>query len=127
MVKALVLQFLVAWWKCDFSAAAACLEPSEEFGEKRLASLRNEYAESHGELRLDAEGRSNKHTFIEKNGDVWAVRRMLQDYEERNDCAMEFAVDLGESKREERLVHDFGICRTGDIVWRLCQGVRVRS
>ena len=44
----------------------------------------------------------------EKSGDVWAVRRMLQDYEERNDCAMEFAVDLGESKREERLVMRLG-------------------
>jgi hypothetical protein len=33
---------------------------------------------------------------------------MLQDFEERNDCAMEFAVDLGESKREERLVMRLG-------------------
>jgi len=104
MVKALVLQFLVAWGKGDFFAAADCLEPSEEFSEKKLAALHKQYIETHKELRLDAEGRSNKHTFIEKKGDVWEVSRMLQDYDEQNDWQMVFAVDLAESKRGERLV-----------------------
>ncbi|MCL2100739.1 MAG: DUF3516 domain-containing protein [Fibromonadales bacterium] len=104
MVKALVLQFLVAWSKDDFAAAAACFEPSEEFSEKNLAALRKQYTETHGELRMDAEGRSNKHTEIKKNGDTWEVSRMLQDYEEQNDWEILFSVDLALSKREERLV-----------------------
>ena len=104
MAKALVLQFLVAWGKGDFSAAADCLEPSEEFSEKKLAALSKQYAESHGELRLDAEGRSNKHTFIEKREGFWEVSRMLQDYNEQNDWQVVFYVDLAGSKREERLV-----------------------
>ena len=104
MVKALVLQFLVAWNKDDFAAAAACFEPSEEFSEKSLAALRKQYTETHGELRMDAEGRSNKHTEIKKNGDTWEVSRMLQDYEEQNDWEILFSVDLALSKREERLV-----------------------
>ncbi|MDR2731584.1 MAG: DUF3516 domain-containing protein [Fibromonadaceae bacterium] len=104
MVKALVLQFLVAWGKGDFAAAADCLEPSEEFSEKKLALLHKEYTETHRELRLDAEGRSNKHTEIKKIGDTWEVTRMLQDYDEQNDRQMVFCVDLARSKREERLV-----------------------
>jgi hypothetical protein len=104
MVKAIVLQFVVAWGKGDFAAAVDCLEPSEEFNEKKLAALHKQYAESHKELRLDAEGRSNKHTEIKKSGDVWEVSRMLQDYDEQNDWQMVFSVDLAGSKREERLV-----------------------
>jgi hypothetical protein len=104
MVKAIVLQFLVAWGKGDFSAAVACFEPSEEFSEKKLADLHKQYMETHRELRLDAEGRSNKHTFIEKKGDVWEVSRMLQDYEELNDWQIFFSVDLAGSKKDERLV-----------------------
>jgi hypothetical protein len=107
MVKALVLQFLVAWGKGDFSAAADCLEPSEEFNEKKFAALHKQYIETHKELRLDAEGRSNKHTSIEKKGDIWEVSRMLQDYDEQNDWQMMFAVDLAESKKSERLVMRF--------------------
>ncbi len=108
MVKALVLQFLVAWGKGDFAAAADCLEPSEEFSEKKLAALHKQYIETHKELRLDAEGRSNKHTSIEKRGDTWLVQRMLQDYDEQNDWQAEFEVDLVASKREERLVMKLG-------------------
>jgi hypothetical protein len=104
MVKALVLQFLVAWGKGDFAAAAACLEPSEEFSEKKLADLHKQYIETHKELRLDSEGRSNKHTEIKKTSDTWEVTRMLQDYDEQNDWQIVFAVDLARSKREERLV-----------------------
>ncbi|MDR2581103.1 MAG: DUF3516 domain-containing protein [Fibromonadaceae bacterium] len=104
MVKALVLQFLVAWGKGDFAAAADCLEPSEEFSEKKLAVLHKQYTETHGELRLDAEGRSNKHTSIEKKSDTWELTRMLQDYNEQNDWQLIFSVDLVQSKKEERLV-----------------------
>jgi len=108
MVKALVLQFLVAWGKGDFAAAADCLEPSEEFNEKKLAALHKQYTETRKELRMDAEGRSNKHTSIDKRGDIWLVQRMLQDYDEQNDWQAEFTVDLAESKREERLVIRLG-------------------
>jgi len=108
MVKALVLQFLVAWGKGDFAAAADCLEPSEEFSEKKLAALHKQYIETHKELRMDAEGRSNKHTSIDKKGDTWVVQRMLQDYDEQNDWLAEFTVDLSASKREERLVMRLG-------------------
>ncbi|MDR3001031.1 MAG: DUF3516 domain-containing protein [Fibromonadaceae bacterium] len=107
MVKALVLQFLVAWGKGDFAAAADCLEPSEEFSEKKLADLHKQYTEARNELRLDAEGRSNKHTEIRKNGNTWEVSRMLQDYEEQNDWEIVFSVDLAQSKEEERLVMSF--------------------
>jgi len=104
MVKALVLQFIVAWGKGDFAAAEDCLEPSEEFNEKKLAALHKQYTESHGELRLDAEGRSNKHTEIQKDGTAWKVSRMLQDYNEQNDWEAVFSVDLAESKNQERMV-----------------------
>jgi hypothetical protein len=99
MVKALVLQFVVAWGKGDFAAAADCIE-----NEENLAALHKQYMESHGELRLDAEGRSNKYTEIKKNGDTWEVSRMLQDYNEQNDWEFAFSVDLAESKNQERLV-----------------------
>jgi hypothetical protein len=99
MVKALVLQFIVAWGKGDFAAAADCIE-----NEKNLEALRKQYMESHKELRLDAEGRSNKYTEIKKNGDTWEVSRMLRDYEEQNDWEFVFSVDVAESKNQERLV-----------------------
>jgi len=69
--------------------------------------LHKQYIETHKELRLDAEGRSNKHTSIEKKGDVWEVSRMLQDYDEQNDWQIVFAVDLPSSKKDERLVMKF--------------------
>ncbi|MCL2282569.1 MAG: DUF3516 domain-containing protein [Fibromonadales bacterium] len=101
MVKALVLQFIVAWGKGDFAAAADCLEHSDAQAETQcIASLRA----MHKEIRLDAEGRSNKHTYIEKRDDVWIVQRMLFDYDEQEAGQFEFVVDLGQSKREERLV-----------------------
>ena len=100
MVKALVLQFIVAWGKGDFAAASDCVEPSDV----NLSALHKDYMEAHKELRLDAEGKSNKHTIIEKKADSWKVVRMLQDWEDLNDCQFEFEVDLAESKRAERLV-----------------------
>jgi len=102
MVKALVLQFVVAWGKGDFAAAMDCLEHGDasHVETQCIASLRA----MHREIRLDAEGRSNKHTYIEKKGDVWIVQRMLFDYDEQDAGQIEFVVDLAQSKREERLV-----------------------
>ncbi|MCL2261461.1 MAG: DUF3516 domain-containing protein [Fibromonadales bacterium] len=102
MVKALVLQFVVAWGKGDFAAAADCLEHGDtsHVETQCIASLRA----MHKEIRLDAEGRSNKHTYIEKRDDVWVVQRMLFDYDEQDAGQFEFTVDLAQSKQEERLV-----------------------
>ncbi|GHV15274.1 helicase [Fibrobacterales bacterium] len=104
MVKSLVLQFIVAWGKGDFAAALDCVE---EWSGKPLAELHKEYMSSHSELRMDAEGRSNKHTEIKKNNDTWEVARMLQDYDDKNDWQANFTVDLSASKNNERLIMFF--------------------
>jgi len=58
------------------------------------------YHVEHRELRLDAEGRNLRHTYIQRDGEsgTWTLQQMLVDPEELNDWVAEFEVDLPKSK-----------------------------
>tara|TARA_B100001123_G_scaffold418462_1_gene522515 strand:+ start:3117 stop:5660 length:2544 start_codon:yes stop_codon:yes gene_type:complete len=65
----------------------------------RLAEIREAFGAEHGYLLLDPEGRSRRHTHIDRtNHESWRVEQMLIDSEQLNDWVAEFEVDLGASR-----------------------------
>jgi len=66
---------------------------------QRLLETFAEYQANHGKFRMDAEGRSLKHTVVrtEESG-FWEVEQLLQDYQDLNDIALDFRVDLVASR-----------------------------
>ncbi len=76
------------------------------WNEDRLRDCLEGYRETHGMFRLDPEGRSLRHTLIEKESvegvahpGFWSVRQLLRDYQENEeDFALEFEVNLGASR-----------------------------
>lgn len=61
---------------------------------QRLQSFLEAYLEDHGPFRLDPEGRSSRHTHIEKSDEAWRVEQHLQDHEGLCDWAITFEVPL---------------------------------
>jgi hypothetical protein len=60
----------------------------------------------HGALRLDAEARNVRHTYVEPaaDGSTWRVRQMLVDTEGHNDWVADFEVDLAASREKQEAV-----------------------
>jgi len=69
------------------------------WNEDRLRSWMETYLESHGNFRLDPEGRALRHTLVEKKEDEWIIEQMLQDHRDFHDGKMEFRVDLALSRQ----------------------------
>jgi hypothetical protein len=59
-----------------------------------------EYHREHERIRLDAEGRNARHTYVTPAEDrrTWRVQQMLVDPAEANDWVAEFEVDLSASR-----------------------------
>lgn len=66
--------------------------------EKRLSEISLEYHAEHGNFRLDAEGRSAKHTVAVWTADSLDVEQILQDDEDLNDWEVKFSVPLSEAR-----------------------------
>ena len=83
------------------AALAAALAGAEgaPWTEDRLRKALEDYRTDHGMFRLDAEGRSPRHTRVETGeAGIWRVEQMLQDHEGHNDGKAGFEVDLAASK-----------------------------
>jgi hypothetical protein len=67
---------------------------------ERLRAALEEYHAEHERIRLDAEARNTRHTYVTLSEDrrTWTVQQMLVDPAEANDWVAEFEVDLGESR-----------------------------
>lgn len=70
----------------------------QRWNEMRLLEAFAAYRAEHGKFRLDAEGRALRHTLITPQGETWLVQQLLQDYNDLNDWALEFSVNLAQSK-----------------------------
>ncbi len=66
--------------------------------EKRLGEIFDGYREEHGNFRLDAEGRSAKHSVAVWKPDSLQIQQILQDDEDLNDWEVDFSVPLSESR-----------------------------
>ena len=60
------------------------------------------YEAGHERLCLDPNARNARHTYVTPSEDkkLWRVQQMLVDPKEDNDWVAEFAVDLGESRKQ---------------------------
>ncbi|HKP95686.1 MAG TPA: DUF3516 domain-containing protein [Fibrobacteria bacterium] len=84
------------------ASARAALEGGEgaPWTEDRLRKALEDYRAEHGMFRLDAEGRSPRHTVLDKGeGErAWRVEQMLQDHEGHNDGKAVFELDPAASR-----------------------------
>jgi len=88
----------------DSASGAPCDDEALPWTSDRLRASMDTYRAEHGELRLDAEGRNLRHTYVKREDRTWRVQQMLVDAEELNDWVAEFAVDLVASKTLNRPV-----------------------
>lgn len=66
--------------------------------EKRLGEIFNSYRGEHGNFRLDAEGRSAKHSVAIWSAETLQIQQILQDEEDLNDWEVDFSIPLAESR-----------------------------
>jgi superfamily II RNA helicase len=68
----------------------------------RLDKIMEAYEAGHERLCLDPNARNARHTYVTTSEDkkLWRVQQMLVDPKEDNDWVAEFAVDLGESRKQ---------------------------
>jgi len=71
-----------------------------------LSDAMNPFYDDHELIRLDAEGRNGRHTFVEvlEEGGVWRVCQVLADPEGHNDWQCVFRVALSRAREEGRPV-----------------------
>ncbi len=99
---------------------ALSLQPSEDgataWTADRLGERLDEYYAGHERIRLDPEARNLQRTHIvpTDDRDQWRVLQTLVDPAEANDWAVEFGVDLAESRRRGEAV--LAVLRIGPIV-----------
>lgn len=69
---------------------------------ERLGAAMDGYLQEHERIRLDAEARNGRHTYVEasEDGGAWRVCQVLVDPEELNDWQLEFSVDLAAAREE---------------------------
>ena len=66
--------------------------------ENRLEELLLEFHSEHGNFRLDAEGRSVKHSIVVWTPSALKIQQILQDEEDVNDWEADFSIPLKESR-----------------------------
>jgi superfamily II RNA helicase len=83
-------------------------EPASEEA-RRIEAAFSAYTGARGRFRLDPEGRSTKHTHWAEDRDAgeWAVSQMLIDNEAQNDWEARFAIQMAQSRAENRAVVRF--------------------
>ncbi|MFM1749028.1 MAG: hypothetical protein RLZZ188_2694, partial [Verrucomicrobiota bacterium] len=72
----------------------------------RAETLFSAHFEARGRLRLDPEGRSNKHThwLEEEPGHSLGLAQVLVDHDDANDWEARFTIDLAASRGTGRVV-----------------------
>jgi superfamily II RNA helicase len=100
LVRTEIFRFLRPLSLGDYAAAIADIAPGA-WTEDTLAEAFEPYYDDHERIRLDAEGRNGRHTYVEpsEDGKSWRVCQMLIDPAGHNDWQCEFRVDL-ETARE---------------------------
>jgi hypothetical protein len=73
---------------------------------EKVRAAMEEYGREHSRIRLDAEWRNARHTYVRlsEDGRVWVVEQMLIDPEELNDWVVEFEVDVEASRERQEVV-----------------------
>jgi superfamily II RNA helicase len=101
-IRTRVFAFLRAVADGEFEAAA---EMGGWSAEKIRAAV-DEYRREHSRIRLDAEARNARHTYVRvgEDGKTWTVEQMLVDPEELNDWVAEFEVDVVGSRERQEVV-----------------------
>ena len=66
--------------------------------DNRLEELLLEFHSEHGNFRLDAEGRSVKHSIVVWTPSALKIQQILQDEEDVNDWEADFSIPLEESR-----------------------------
>jgi hypothetical protein len=80
---------------------------------EKICAVVEEHRREHSRIRLDAEARNARHTYVRQaeDGRTWTVEQMLIDPEELNDWVVEFAVDVAGSREKQEVV--MGVRRMG--------------
>ncbi len=96
-VRSAVLDFIKYLSQGRYEQALALVE--SELNIPGLATLMDEYHQSHGPLRLDPEARNQKHTHIEPDPatKTWAIQQTLIDHDDLNNWTVTMVLDLEKS------------------------------
>jgi hypothetical protein len=104
LVRNAVFAVLRALARKDYVGVTNLLVPSEWTRERIEAVLAPFWAE-HASIRLDPKARAPTNTKVTPGQDEsWAVQQIIWDEEEANDWALDFRVDLIQSRAEARAV-----------------------
>ena len=104
-----IFTFLRALANRDFTEALSLQASGDSapvWTAERLGERLNEYYAGHERIRLDPEARNlqRSHIVPTEDRDHWRVLQTLVDPAETNDWAVEFSVDLAESRRRSEAV-----------------------
>ena len=101
LIRTEIFRFLRPLALGNYTAALADIAPGEWTADS-LAAVLDDYYEDHERIRLDAEGRNGRHTYIEpdESGAFWRASQMLVDPEEHNDWQCQFTVDLAQARED---------------------------
>jgi hypothetical protein len=102
-VRTRLFAFLRAWTNGDDEGALGWLDSpvdgdGAEWTPARLREAREAHKAEHSALRLDPEGRNQRHTAVKADAVAWRVEQMLIDPEGLNDWMAAFEVDLDASR-----------------------------
>jgi superfamily II RNA helicase len=113
-IRTRIFTFLRAVVSGDLEQALSLV--AGEWTTERLRIALEEYRAEHERLRLDAEARNTRHTYVTPAEDrrTWRVQQMLVDPAEANDWVAEFEVDLSASR--ERGEPALTLTRFGSLV-----------
>ncbi len=104
LVRTRVFAFLRALTSDDVEAALVAVPPSsgeaEPCNAERLRLALDQYLVEHRRIRLDPTARNVRHTYVIPSEDKrsWRVQQILVDPDEANDWAVDFHVDLTQSR-----------------------------
>src|SRR4051794_26781137 len=113
-IRTRIFTFLRAVVSGDLEQALSLV--AGEWTTERLRAALEEYHCEHERIRLDAEGRNARHTYVtlSLSKGTWRVQQMLVDPAEANDWVAEFEVDLSASR--ERGEPALTLVRFGSLV-----------
>lgn len=86
----------------------------EPWTEKRLLEIMALYVAEHDRFRLDAEGRSLKHTLVENTEDTLHIQQMLQDQMDLNDWSIDFEISLSACREANSVL--LRLRRIGEVI-----------
>lgn len=103
LIRSKIFSFISALNNGDFEIALDVLgqeESIELWSVEKLKTLLDSYRLEHKGIRLDAQARNSRHTYVSTSPENknWQVQQMLVDEEENNDWVLGFNVDIGKSR-----------------------------